>query len=1021
MYIFHIVSHFQRSNLPSTHVRSGMRNDLFQDETVHRCCKNTQKNGRRFSTSAFESKTQKGVFRLRRWLIGIMIFLLMFFIVINSYASGQFRIIRFGSVDKESLEDNYEEPFTAIANSGYLVSTSGCHIPAMEPFDRAIVRFIQKEKPIVCKAGTIPPLIESNNDLVYVSPISRMLYYNQTTDIIKCCWNAFERKRNNDNANTYNEECYFFGQSDKVTAEFVRVECWRGKDKIYKDYHAFVPRKADVEERCARIRESNPVKNQLSILVIGLDSVSRLNFHRSMPKTVKALEALEAAEMLGYTKVADNTYPNLITVLSGLNQAELEKLCWQHAKKTFDECPFIWKEMSSLGYRTVFGEDACQMTIFNFLKPGFKKQPTDYYLRPYCIETENNIGNTNKLNANLCVGTRLTFENLLHYTEKVATTFHRDLYFAFTWMASLTHDFLNFAQLGDDAYHKLIHFLAQGNFLNNTALIVMSDHGMRFGAFRQTFQGKMEDSLPFSFIALPKWWREQYPVAWANMRRNTRSLTTGFDLHETLKDLADPRRLEENSLRQRTERMSKGKIPRGISFFLPIPDHRTCNTAGIPGNLCMCHRSKDISLNDTGVQNSVKYLMKELNDMLAKYPLCAKLHLEAIKQAKVPANANESSWIDYSIQFQTYPGNAIFEGMVRYRKDEKSYSLLGTIGRLNAYAGRDFYNILGVSRSASTNAVKKAYRKLAKELHPDKNKNDPDASQKFQDLGAAYEVLSDPETRKTYDRCGEECLKKDSMMDNSNPFASFFGDFSFQFSGEPSHQHETPRGTNIIVDLPVTLEELYSGNFIEITRNKLVVKTSKGTRKCNCRQEFVTRNLGNGRYHMMQQQVCSECPNVKLVNEERLLEVEVEPGMVDGQETKFTAEGEPHLDGEPGDLILKIKTEPHPVFERIGDDLYTNVTISMQDALIGFTMEIEHLDGHKVTIQRDKITKPGARIRKKGEGMPNYDNNNLHGTLYITFDIAFPETEFTAEQKEEIKKLLQQNSVNRIYNGIRGK
>ncbi|KAG7208799.1 hypothetical protein KM043_014992 [Ampulex compressa] len=335
-------------------------------------------------------------------------------------------------------------------------------------------------------------------------------------------------------------------------------------------------------------------------------------------------------------------------------------------------------------------------------------------------------------------------------------------------------------------------------------------------------------------------------------------------------------------------------------------------------------------------------------------------------------------------------------------------------------AGRDFYSILGIPKNAPLNAVKKAYRSLAKELHPDKNKGDPDASRKFQDLGAAYEVLSDSEKREIYDRCGEDCLKKDGMMNNADPFASFFGDFSFHFGGDSHHQHETPRGSNVVMDLVVTLEELYSGNFIEITRNKPVMKPTKGTRKCNCRQELVTRNLGNGRFQMMQQAVCSECPNVKLVNEERILEVEVEPGMVDGQETKFIAEGEPHLDGEPGDFILKIRTQPHPVFERIGDDLYTNVTISMQDALIGFTMDITHLDGHKVTIQRDKITKPGARIRKKGEGMPNYNNNNLFGTLYITFNVAFPDTEFTDQQKEDIKNLLQQSSVNRVYNGLRG-
>lgn len=249
-----------------------------------------------------------------------------------------------------------------------------------------------------------------------------------------------------------------------------------------------------------------------------------------------------------------------------------------------------------------------------------------------------------------------------------------------------------------------------------------------------------------------------------------------------------------------------------------------------------------------------------------------------------------------------------------------------------ALAGRDFYRILNVKKSATTNEIKKAYRKLAKELHPDKNTGDPKASEKFQDLGAAYEILSDSDKRKTYDRCGEECLKRDGMMDHgSDPFASFFGDFGFHFgNGGESHHRDTPKGANIVMNLHVTLEELYSGNFVEIVRNKPILKPAAGTRKCNCRQEMVTRNLGPGRFQMIQQTVCDECPNVKLVNEERSLEIEVEAGMTDGQETEFLAEGEPHMDGDPGDLIIKINQMPHPRFHRKGDDLYTNVTISLQ-------------------------------------------------------------------------------------------
>nr|ACO12621.1 DnaJ homolog subfamily B member 11 precursor [Lepeophtheirus salmonis] len=339
-----------------------------------------------------------------------------------------------------------------------------------------------------------------------------------------------------------------------------------------------------------------------------------------------------------------------------------------------------------------------------------------------------------------------------------------------------------------------------------------------------------------------------------------------------------------------------------------------------------------------------------------------------------------------------------------------------------ALANRDFYKILNVKRNANKNQIKKAYRKMAKEMHPDKNPDDPNANQRFQDLGAAYEALSDEESRKLYDRCGEECLKKEMGGrggGGGDPFSSFFGDFGFNFFEGGNGERQANKGANIIMDLAVTLEELYIGNFIEITHNKPVMKPAKGTRKCNCRQEMVTRSLGPGRFQMTQQQVCDECPNVKFVNEEHLLEVEVEVGMLDGMETRFVAEGEPHLDGEPGDLVIQIKTDPHPLFERNGDDLYTNLTISLVDALKGFETEIEHLDGHKVKITREKVTWPGARIRKKGEGMPNYENNNLFGTLYITFDIKFPKTELSEEEKKDIEKILKQDSINDVYNGFR--
>lgn len=290
------------------------------------------------------------------------------------------------------------------------------------------------------------------------------------------------------------------------------------------------------------------------------------------------------------------------------------------------------------------------------------------------------------------------------------------------------------------------------------------------------------------------------------------------------------------------------------------------------------------------------------------------------------------------------------------------------------------------------------------------------------------QVLSDKERRETYDRYGEEGLK-DGARSAPDVFSSFFGDF---FGTNDNRPRDTPRGANVVVPLYVTLEELYNGDFVEILRKRPIYKPAPGklncdfqikslillslilfvllgTRKCNCRNEMVTRSLGElillkkkkqiftkfhsigpGRYQVMQQQVCDDCENLEIATEERILEIEIERGIRDGHEQRFSELGEPHIDGLPGDLVIKFMQQPHKTFERKGDDLYTNVTISLTDALTGFETNIKHLDGHLVSIKRDKITWPGSKMRKPNEGMINYENNKKIGTLFITFDVDFP-------------------------------
>jgi len=356
-----------------------------------------------------------------------------------------------------------------------------------------------------------------------------------------------------------------------------------------------------------------------------------------------------------------------------------------------------------------------------------------------------------------------------------------------------------------------------------------------------------------------------------------------------------------------------------------------------------------------------------------------------------------------------------------------SYSII-------AASDRDFYKILGVSKSATTKQIKSAYRKLAKELHPDKNKSDPDAESKFQDLGAAYEVLSDKDKRQTYDKYGEEGLKEGGAGGGHDPFGDFFGgggfggfgDF-FGFGGGRQQQRGKPKGESIDMPIDVTLEEVYNGEFIEIVRYKPVAKPAKGTRKCNCREEMKTIQLGPGRFQMVPKKVCDECPNVELVLEERQLEMEVEMGTQQGfDETQFYGEGEPEIDGDYGDLKFIYNILPHETFERRGNDLYTNMTISLPEALLGFTAKFTMLDGRALSVTRDEVTWPGMKMRVKNEGMPDYSNNTKKGNLIITFDVQFPRGKFAqnGEQMQEMLKELKavggkDYAEIRIYNGLK--
>ncbi|KAE8692053.1 DnaJ protein ERDJ3B [Hibiscus syriacus] len=311
---------------------------------------------------------------------------------------------------------------------------------------------------------------------------------------------------------------------------------------------------------------------------------------------------------------------------------------------------------------------------------------------------------------------------------------------------------------------------------------------------------------------------------------------------------------------------------------------------------------------------------------------------------------------------------------------------------------KNYYDILQVPKGASDEQIKRAYRKLALKYHPDKNPGNEEANKRFAEINNAYEVLSDSEKRGIYDRYGEEGLKQHAASGGRGGGMGVFG------GGQAEEEERIVKGNDVIVELDATLEDLYMGGSLKVWREKNILKPAPGKRRCNCRNEVYHKQIGPGMFQQMTEQVCEQCQNVKYEREGYFVTVDIEKGMQDGQEVVFYEDGEPIIDGEPGDLKFLIRTAPHDRFRREGNDLHTTITITLAQALVGFEKTIKHLDDHLVDIGSKGITKPKEVRKFKGEGMPLHFSNKK-GDLYVTFEVLFP-TSLTDDQKAKIKSIL---------------
>lgn len=287
---------------------------------------------------------------------------------------------------------------------------------------------------------------------------------------------------------------------------------------------------------------------------------------------------------------------------------------------------------------------------------------------------------------------------------------------------------------------------------------------------------------------------------------------------------------------------------------------------------------------------------------------------------------------------------------------------------------KDYYEILGVDKKASQEEIKKAYRKLAQKYHPDKNPDNPEAEETFKGISEAYAVLSDPEKREQYDTYGAEGFRQQYSQEDifrnfdfSDIFREFgFGDFGFgrggRSRGSSFRFHTTPvKGQDRLYELPLTLKEMAEGG-----------------------QKTIS---------------------IPVQGKTEQIQVRIPKGLLPGKKIRLTGKGDHSgSGGPPGDLYIQSRLIPDPVFSHKDLDLYVDRTISLSDALLGTRIEVPTIEGGKLSLNVAPGTQHKTKMRIPNRGLPNMQQPEKRGNLYVQILINMPKT-LTDDQKDLIGKL----------------
>lgn len=381
------------------------------------------------------------------------------------------------------------------------------------------------------------------------------------------------------------------------------------------------------------LRSTSSGRDNLNILVFGFDSVSHVNFMRRLPNLYSYLtNDLRAIVLDNYNIVGDGTTAAILAALAGSYEEELPETRRGKSKTSVDVYPFIFSKFHKNRYVTAYAEDESSIGTFQYRLNGFKDPPSDHYMRPFQLQAEKE----HKKHPLYCLGSKPKINVLMDWLEGVFTQYPQDVgKFVFGFHSEYSHGVVEELSLADEPVTAWVKHLNASGVLDNTILVMMSDHGHRFSFTRSTMQGKYEERLPFFSFVVPQWFPKEFPLSYKSLQVNALDrLTTPFDVHETFLTIMNDlnRGIDVGAVAH-----DPTKLTRGLSLFREVPVERSCDHAKISSHWCACNTWKPVSQEeDPLVSRAAHAIVGQINlliDESGKGSVCSKLSIKKITRS----------------------------------------------------------------------------------------------------------------------------------------------------------------------------------------------------------------------------------------------------------------------------------------------------------------------------------------------------------------------------------------------------